>query len=104
MMFSDNSKQFLLYRKNTSKRLIRNPFLRKNPTLALKSAKKIICLKLLVFSTGGTRLGFVPWEHRTSQAFGDLVPRRYLRFYCGMRNFGFSRYAERLGRSANSLI
>jgi hypothetical protein len=34
-----------------------------------------------------------------SQAFGDLVPRRYLRFYveCVDANFGFSRYAERLG-------
>jgi hypothetical protein len=79
-------------------------FLQGKKTLA--QIWKIICLKLLVFSTGGTRLGF-RYHGNTgqSQAFGDLVPRRYLRFFveCVDANFGFSRYAERLGRSANSL-
>jgi hypothetical protein len=42
---------------------------------------------------------------RQSETFGYFVPRRHLDFIveCVDDNFGFSRYAERLGRSANSL-
>jgi hypothetical protein len=70
-----------------------------------KFAKKIICLRLSICTIRRTRLGF--WYHGNAE--GKHLATLYLEdisdfiVECVDANFGFSRYAERLGRSANSL-
>jgi hypothetical protein len=100
---SDNSKQFLLYRKNTSKRLIR-PFCKEKSNLStqicqedyLPEASRFSQLEELdwAFGTMGTQDKAI-WRPCTSKISPILL-------WNVDANFGFSRYAERLGRSANS--
>jgi hypothetical protein len=75
---SDNSKRIFALQEEYIKTI--DPVIRflQGKIQCSKSAKKIICQSFSFFSTGGTRLGF-RYHGNTgqSQAFGDLVPRRY---------------------------
>jgi hypothetical protein len=82
---SDNSKRIFALQEEYIKTI--DPVIRflQGKNLHSKSAKKIICLKLLVFLNWRNSTGLsVPWEHRTKPSIWLLVPRRYFRFYCGM--------------------
>jgi hypothetical protein len=94
---SDNSKQFLLYRKNTSKRLIR-PFCKEKSNLSTQICQEDYLPEASRFLNWRNSTGLsVPWEHRT-KPFGDLSKISPILLWNVDANFGFSRYAERLGR------
>jgi hypothetical protein len=57
--------------------------------------EKIICLKLLVLHNWKNSVEV--WEHRIKQAFGYILRSDFI-VECVDDNFGFSRYAERLGQ------
>jgi hypothetical protein len=100
---SDNSKQFLLYRKNTSKRLIRNPFLQGKSNLSTQICQEDYLPEASRFLNWRNSTGLCTMGTQDKQAFGDLVSSKISPILLWNAYFGFSRYAERLGRSANSL-
>jgi hypothetical protein len=67
-----------------------------------KFVRKISCQSVSFCSIGRTGLGFGTMGHRIKQTFGDFEDISDFIVECVDANFGFSRYAERLGRSANS--
>jgi hypothetical protein len=100
---SDNSKRIYALQDEYIKIIDSVFFLQgKNPTLALKFVRKIICQASRFAQLEELDWALGLWDAE-SQTFGTLYPRRYSDFIveCVDANFGFSRY-ERLGRSANS--
>jgi hypothetical protein len=74
----------------------------KNPTLALRFVKKIY-QRLLDLQLEELDWAFGTMGTQDKAKHLATLYLEYLIFYCGCGcNFGFSRYAERLGRSANS--